>query len=213
MSINLEEAQTRLLLFLWNMEEKEVLKGKLTTRLKRGKEKASIYQPVFEKLIENGGIILTKKGRSITVSLTDKGEKILADGLQSDEFGFNGNQVSSKIANALLKWIRQSENQITTDNISTVQIQSYQEFEKIVLEVYDRINQDYNLMDLVPIYRIRREIGNQITRNVFNEWLLEMQARDILQLQGGSLPDNDPSKIEDSIMTELSGLRCYAQKL
>ena len=161
----------------------------------------------------NGAITLTKNSRSIIVSLTDKGEKLLAIGLQNDKFEFNGNQVSSKVANALLKWIRRSNNEITRDNSSTIQIQSYQEFEKIVLEIYDKINRDYNLMDLVPIYRIRREIGNQISRSLFNEWLLEMQATDILQLQGGSLPDNDLSKIEDSIITELSGLRCYAQKL
>jgi hypothetical protein len=40
-----------------------------------------------------------------------------------------------------------------------------------------------------------------------------MQANDILQMQGGSLPDNDPAKIEDSITTEVSGLRCYAKRL
>ena len=67
--------------------------------------------------------------------------------------------------------------------------------------------------DLVPLYRIRREIGDRVTRSQFDEWLLEMQANDILQMQGGSLPDNDPAKIEDSITTEVSGLRCYAKLL
>ena len=65
----------------------------------------------------------------------------------------------------------------------------------------------------MPIYRIRREVGDRVSREHFNEWLLEMQANDILQLQGGSLPDSDPAKIEDSITTEVSGLRCYAKRL
>jgi hypothetical protein len=43
--------------------------------------------------------------------------------------------------------------------------------------------------------------------------LLTMQADDLFQLQGGSLPDGDATKIEDSITTELSGLRCYATLL
>jgi hypothetical protein len=92
-------------------------------------------------------------------------------------------------------------------------IASYDEFKPVALDVYDQLNRDYNLDSLVPIYRIRREIGDRVSRSHFNQWLMEMQANDILQLQGGSLPDSDPSKIEDSITTELSGLRCYAKRL
>jgi hypothetical protein len=40
-----------------------------------------------------------------------------------------------------------------------------------------------------------------------------MQADDILQLQGGTVEDNARDKIEDSISTELNGLRCYAKRL
>ena len=40
-----------------------------------------------------------------------------------------------------------------------------------------------------------------------------MQAEDIFQLEGGSVEDSAPDKIEDSITTELDGLRCYASKL
>jgi hypothetical protein len=92
-------------------------------------------------------------------------------------------------------------------------IASYDEFKPVALDVYDKLNRDYNLDDLVPIYRIRREIGDRVSREHFNEWLLKMQENDILQLQGGSLPDSDPTQIEDSITTEVSGLRCYAKRL
>ena len=64
----------------------------------------------------------------------------------------------------------------------------------MALAVYERLNKDYNLDDLVPIYRMRREIGDRVSRSHFSEWLLEMQEKDILQLQGSSLEDSTPDK-------------------
>jgi hypothetical protein len=61
-------------------------------------------------------------------------------------------------------------------------IASYEDFKPVALEVYDRLNRDFNLDNLVAIYRIRREIGERVERSHFNEWLLEMQANDVLQL-------------------------------
>ena len=140
----------------------------------------------------------------------------LGEGLKSPEFQFEGNQVGSRVANALLKWLRHSDGAVSVSNgkaPAAEKIASYKKFKQVALDVYERLNRDYNLDDLVPIYRMRREMGDRVTRSHFNEWLLEMQANDLVQLQGGSLPDNDSSKIEDSIKTELSGLRCYAKRL
>jgi predicted nucleic acid-binding Zn ribbon protein len=81
------------------------------------------------------------------------------------------------------------------------------------LDVYDKLNYEHNFNNLVPIYRIRRTIGERVNRTEFNDWLLEMQADDIFQLQGGSVEDSAPDKIEDSVSTELDGLRCYARLL
>jgi hypothetical protein len=60
---------------------------------------------------------------------------------------------------------------------------------------------------------MRRAIGERVGRSNFNEWLLEMQAQDILQLIGGSVEDSAPDKIEDSITTKVNGLRCYVKRL
>ncbi|MCF3609549.1 hypothetical protein L2E81_24310, partial [Planktothrix agardhii 1033] len=90
---------------------------------------------------------------------------------------------------------------------------SYEEFKPIALQVYDQLNKDYNYDNLVPIYRIRRTIGDQVSRSQFSEWMLEMQANDIFQLMEGSVEDSAPDKIEDSISTELAGLCCYAKRL
>lgn len=212
------QAQTRLLLYLWDMggTEEEVNQGELTSRLKRGKEKSAEYSGVFEQLDKTGAITVTRKGNSAKVSLTNQGMQRLGEGLKSPEFQFEGNQVGSRVANALLKWLRHSDGAVSVSNgkaPAAEKIASYKKFKQVALDVYERLNRDYNLDDLVPIYRMRREMGDRVTRSQFNEWLLEMQANDLVQLQGGSLPDNDSSKIEDSIKTELSGLRCYAKRL
>jgi hypothetical protein len=92
-------------------------------------------------------------------------------------------------------------------------IASYEKFEHVALEVYDQLNRDYNLDDLVPIYRIRREIGERVSRSQFNEWLMEMQSNDIFQLIGGEMPDITQDKREDSITIPGGGLRYYAKRL
>jgi hypothetical protein len=142
---------------------------------------------------------------------------MLGESLKKPEVKFEGTIVGTWVANALVRWIAQMDGAVSTKaaqgKTKEKAIASYDEFKPVALDVYDQLNRDYNLDDLVPIYRIRREIGDRVSREHFNEWLLKMQENDILQLQGGSLPDSDPTQIEDSITTEVSGLRCYAKRL
>lgn len=208
-------AKTRILLALWDMggAQKAVRKGELTRRVGRSKKGGS-YQILISQLEEDGAIAVSKN----QVSLSAKGVEMLIVGFKNPDFEFES-QIGAKTANALLKWIREmgtiGEGAASNGEAKfpEARIASYDKFKLAVLEVYDQLNRDYNLDNLVPIYRIRREVGDRISRNEFNEWLLEMQANDILQLQGGSLPDTDPAKIADSITTEVSGLRCYAKRL
>jgi hypothetical protein len=217
------QVKTLTLLALWDLggAKTEVKKSDLTKRVTRTKEKAKDYQVVFEELQQTGAIAIATKNRVAKISLTDKGLQILGDGLKSQDFEFAGQQIGTPVANALVKWIRQIDtveisqatcekplNQSVKDAIA-----SYDEFKSVVLEVYDKLNYEYNFNHLVPIYRIRRAVGDRLSRTQFNDWLLEMQADDILQLQGGSVEDSAPDKIEDSITTVLDGLRCYAKLL
>jgi hypothetical protein len=209
------QAKTRLLLALWDLggTKQEVKKGELTKRIVTKGKKVSDYQSIFKELEEKGAIAISKKGYSL---VSPVGLEVLGEGLKSSDFRFEGTIVGTWTANALLKWIGQINGAVAaTASANGVKsgIKSYDEFKQVALEVYDQLNRDYNLDDLVPIYRIRREIGDRVSRSDFSDWLLEMQANDILQLQGGSLPDNDPAKLEDSITTEVSGLRCYAKRL
>ena len=210
-----KNTSTRLLLALWDLGgmQQEVKKGQLTKRIVAKSQKVADYQGIFEELQKQGAITISKKGYSLT---SGKGLEVLGEGLRSGDFKFEGTIVETWAANALVKWISQIDVAVSGADVPVNgkgAIASYNEFKSVALEVYDKLNQNYNLDDLVPIYRIRREIGNRVSRENFNEWLLEMQEKDILQLQGGSLSDGDPDKLEDSITTPVSGLRCYAKHL
>jgi hypothetical protein len=92
-------------------------------------------------------------------------------------------------------------------------IDSLGSFETSVLEAYKKIDKDTNADGLVPIHALRSALGDRVSRKDFDAYLLEMQGNDVFQLQGGSVPDSDPKKLEDSVQTELAGLRTYAALL
>ncbi|MEZ2318682.1 MAG: hypothetical protein ACBR15_06665 [Microcoleus sp.] len=215
------KAKVRVLLNLWDegKGEKKVNQGKLTKLIARTNETKKTYEEVLKELEEAGAIAyLREKGRS-QVELTAKGKQVLAAGLKSQDslFEFDGSQMGARLGNALLKWMRHEDGAagvgVETGKGDVGAIASYDDFKAVALDVYDSLNRDYNLDDLVPIYRMRRAIGEMVERSEFNEWLLEMQANDIFQLQGGSVEDSAADKIQDSITTEVGGLRCYAQRL
>jgi hypothetical protein len=214
--------EIRLLLTLWNLGEgKGLVKRSVLLRSTcKGKEKATIHNDFLLKLQEDGAIAITDE-KVVKVSLTDAGLQRLAVGMLSDDFAFEGQLVGSRLANAGLKWFRENHGLVVDQNVvvesavteSAPKISSYDEFKAVALETYDQLNRDYNLSNLVPIYQIRREIGDRVTRSQFNEWMLELQSKDILQFITGGVADLTPDKEKDSITTELGGLRYYAKLL
>lgn len=221
-SKNTVQTRTRLLLALWNLggTQQEVNKRQLHDRIVSKTKKVADYQGIFEELQTQGAIAISKKGYSLT---SGKGLEVLGEGLRSSDFKFEGTIVGTWAANALVKWINQIDVAVVGADVPvngksalaelSEGITSYDEFKPVALEVYDKLNYEYNFNNLVPIYRIRRAIGERVSRTEFNDWLLETQANDILQLQGGSVEDSASDKIEDSVATELDGLRCYATRL
>lgn len=213
--VNEQQAKTRLLLALWDMgaAQKEVMKGQLTKRVVQKNLKASDYQGIFDQLEKEEAIANAKN----KFSLSPKGVEMLSESLKKPEFKFEGTIVGSWVANALVRWIVQMDGAVSTsaaqEKTKEKAIASYDKFKQVALDVYDQLNRDYNLDDLVPIYRIRREIGDRVSRSQFNEWLLEMQTRDVIQLIGGEMTDITPDKAEDSIKTELGGIRYYVKRL
>lgn len=211
--------QTRLLLFLWNLGgvNSPVKQGDLNKHLTRTNERNQDYQTIYQQLTEIEAITLIKQGRSLTVTLTEIGLEKLSEGLNNAEFLFVGNQVGTRVANALLKWIRtanlQPKLQAQTVKTEVAKIETYQDFEAVILDTYNRLNRDYLLHDLVPIYQVRRELGDRISRSQFNDWLFEMQGNDLIQLIGGQMHDISPDKIKDSVENIMGSIRYYIQLL
>ncbi|MEX0267737.1 hypothetical protein AB3R30_01210 [Leptolyngbyaceae cyanobacterium UHCC 1019] len=205
---------TRLLLALWELgaDKKAFTKRELPDRAKRPTK-------VFNYLVTEKAIKLKEINgeKQKSYLLEKKGEELLAEGLKTVDFKLDGRTTGAWLARGLLKWLQQMETVTaiasTNGKAAKTAIASYEEFKSVALEVYDRLNRDYNLDNLVPIYRIRREIGDQVSRSHFDEWLLELQSNDVFQLLEGSVEDSAPDKIEDSITTKISGLRCYAKRL
>ena len=215
------KAKVRVLLNLWDLGggKMKVKKGDLTKRIVRTNETSQRYLGVLGELQATGAIEYSLVNRVTLVELSAKGKEVLAQGLKSRDslFEFDGSQIGTRLGNSLLKWIRHQDSAasvgVEKQKNEESAIASYEDFKAVALDVYDSLNLDYNLDDLVPIYRMRRAIGERVGRSEFNEWLLEMQAQDILQLIGGSVEDSAPDKIEDSITTKVNGLRCYVKRL
>ena len=210
-------AKTLILLALWDIgaAQQQVNKGLLTKRIVPKGGKIGDFQEVLDQLQTEELIQVSPK----KIFLPAKGMESLNAGLNDPNFLFK-NQIGGKTANSLLRWIRETGtlNNGASSAVAPTQsaagaIASYEEFKQVALDVYDKLNRDYNLDNLVPIYRIRREIGERVTRSQFNDWLLEMQANDLIQLIGGEMTDITPDKAEDSIKTELGGIRYYVKRL
>ncbi len=217
-STNPQMDKVRLLLNLWAIAGAggKVKKSDLNTKAKqkRKEKKIGIPQKIYEELEAAGAIQIFKEKQTPMIRLTEQGKHLLIESLKNSDFEFDGTVIAARLANALVELIRD----LDTDGNQTASvkkdvIKSYEQFQAIALQVYDQLNKDYNYDNLVPIYRIRRTIGDQVTRSQFNEWMLEMQANDIFQLMEGSVEDSAPDKIEDSISTKLAGLCCYAKRL
>jgi len=211
------QSTNRLLLALWELgahKSDEVKRVDLTEKIKRTGEKASDYQSIFDKLEQEGAIAFEMKNRNRVIFLTEKGVQLLRESLNNPEFEFDS-QIGARTANALLRWMREmgASGNVGSTNKGEGAIASYDEFKSVALEVYDKLNRDYNLDNLVPIYQLRREIGDRVSRSQFNEWLLEMQTNDIFQLIGGEMPGITPEQVEDSIKTKIGGVRYYAKRL
>jgi len=215
------KAKVRVLLNLWALEDEKniVRKGELNKRIVRTNETSKNYEGVLGELQATGAIVYSPLNRVTLVALSARGKEVLADGLKSKDslFEFDGSQIGTRLGNALLKWIRHQDGAasvgVEAGKGDVGAIASYEEFKAVALEVYDSLNRDYNLDDLVPIYRMRRAIGERLERSQFNEWLLEMQANDIFQLMAGETQDLTADKREDSITIPGGALRYYAKRL
>jgi hypothetical protein len=62
------------------------------------------------------------------------------------------------------------------------------------------------------IYKLRRSLGDRMTRAEFDSMLMKAQSNGLLQLYGGSLKSRNDLALLDSVATETSGLRTYFRR-
>ncbi|MEI6332262.1 MAG: hypothetical protein WCP16_23730 [Pseudanabaena sp. ELA645] len=209
----IQRAKTRVLLVLWGVtklkeslsdadKKKNELPTKGELKLTRTGEKSADYDEIFEALEADGAITLTKYKTSKNVTLTQVGYGLLGDWLRSPDFKFEGTQIGARMGNFLVKWIASVPNAPVVA-VSVPKISSYDEFKAVALETYKRLSYESNVSKLVPIYQIRRDIGDRLTRTQFNDWMLEMHRTDVLRLHGGGASQTTEDQTRDSIYSEL----------
>lgn len=228
-------AQTRLLLSLWDLDglNQAVKRSDLNKRIVRSSEKAKDYQSLIETLEQANAIKVITEKRSVMLKLTEQGLALLQAGLSDPAFEFSGPTIGTKFPNSLLKWLRENPLKsassapepapaVTSPPKSTKSAKSaksngaiatYQEFQASILAIYEDLNTRHSFKALVPIYRIRRELGDRVEHLQFNEWLIDMQADDVIQLMAGEMPDMTPDKREDSLTLPSGNFRYYVKRL
>lgn len=214
-------AKTRLLLALWELgaNEQKVAKGELRKRVVSKGQKITDYQGILEDLQEQGAITILKKGSAISYTLNSPiGLDVLGAGLRSDEFEFeSGKTIGTWVANALLRWFRQfgvvvNKTVVLDNGVKVEVIDSYEEFKLEILDLFDKLDRSYSHAGLVPIWQIRKEVGNRLQRDQFNTWIMDMQAEQLLYLQSGEARGATEEQKQDSINSEIRGLLFFASK-
>ncbi|MBD2636035.1 hypothetical protein H6G52_11750 [Limnothrix sp. FACHB-881] len=217
---------TLLLLVLWDLERmtgagvprkgKVSGKGKDDTARSRcgSKVKVSDFEEAVDALLQ-AGAVSENGGR---LSLTAAGKARLDQELRAGKLTFwtkgqKGTVVSAKNAQAALNWLQQAPAPAAGAVSAGEKITSYDEFKTVVLDTHKFLNEEHRCENFVPIYQIRRQLGDRISRAQFDEWLLEMQGDDIFQLEKGNASDASKDQLKDSIETKTSGLRFYAKLL
>jgi len=207
----LSTVQVLLLLALWDLSQSE-FKGakvpKTAVRNRVSKAKSSDFNALLDLL----GLVQAdgKEDRKDCVCLTPAGEAALGAALADAGFEFATN-TGAKTVNALLRWIRVMGS-ATVAAPAAAQIESYEAFKAEVLEIFERLNKGYNYAGLVPIWHIRREIGDQVDRLQFNDWMLEIQGDKLLYLQPSDFTEPASDEERDSIYNEIRGLLFFASK-
>lgn len=197
---------TQFLLVLWDEGGAEIPRGQVNNRFSGRVAAANV---ACARLVESGAIVRSADGKRLT--LTDGGKAALAEALAGSEFEFGG-QIGARLANALLKWFRSGVVPVGGAKVAEP-IRSYEAFKGVALEIFDRLDRDFNMDNLVPIYRIRRELGDRVTRLEFEKWLLEMQSSEVLQLIGGEMPGLTPEISQDSVKSALGAIRYYVKRI
>lgn len=214
------KAKVRVLLNLWDLGGGKMMvkKGDLTKRIVRTNETSVRYQGVLGELQEAGAIVYSLVNRVTLVELSARGKEVLAEGLKSKDslFEFDGSQIGTRLGNALLKWLRY-EDSLASVGVEKAKgdagaIASYEEFKSQALALFEKLDKGYNYMGLVPIWHLRRELGEQVSRENFKDLIMQMQADRLFYLQSGEARGATDEQKRDSISDDIRGLLFFVSK-
>ena len=214
------KAKVRVLLNLWDLGGGKMMvkKGELTKRIVRTNETSVKYRDVLGELQEAGAIVYSLVNRVTLVELSAKGKEVLADGLKSRDslFEFDGSQIGARLGNALLKWIRHQDGAasvaVEKGKKDAGAIVSYDDFKSQALALFEKLDKGYNYMGLVPIWHLRRELGERVKREDFKDLIMQMQADRLFYLQSGEARGATDEQKRDSIGDDVRGLLFFASK-
>ena len=201
-------AETRILLSLFAIDEDKVSPSNFVP-------KGTKYKQALVDLVEYGCLSETLKGKRYKkYSLLPQGKHQLLKNLSNDELSFFS-VLGPKTTNGLLKVFRELDhnNPGSIQNGHRHAISSYQDFSSFVIGFCQKINIEDNLDGLIPIYRVRREVGESVDREKFDNWLFELQADNRLQMMGDDLSDTPQDQKDDSVQIPGGNLRFYIKLL
>ncbi len=218
MNLRKPDPTTRLLLGLWSLDgmDAAVKRSEVMKRARIGKERVGDYSSIVDALVADGSIAVEMVGRSKVFRLLAPGVDRLRAGVLNPEFGFEGTVVvGTRFVSPLLRFFREVVAIAPIVEASPVEtIEDYEAFKSVALETFDRLMADYSYVILVPIYHIRREIGDQVTRAQFNEWMTQLHVDEILEFSGcGQSKNVTQETLRDSIKPPIGEIWYLAERV
>jgi hypothetical protein len=96
------------------------------------------------------------------------------------------------------------------------QITDIKEFKTQIDSAYDELNNEAKKKnqgeDLIPIYELRRKLGNKVSRGDFNNLIIKIQQEEGYVLSGGEMRGITPDRKVDSVTLPGGGFRYYLNR-
>lgn len=207
-------AETRILLNLLDLGTDPVSKSHFLPQ-------GAAYKEALNRLVSSDVLEEVQQGRYTRYAMAPGAKRKLYGNLANPDMTFFS-ILGTKTTNGLLKAFRDfaatapadvAAGQPQQNGAGHHAIDSYGEFAEQVVELCKQLDKEYNLDGLVPIYRVRREIGAALNRDQFDEWLLDLQAEDTLQMMGGDLSTMPQDQKDDSFRVPGGDIRFYVKLL
>jgi hypothetical protein len=120
-------------------------------------------------------------------------EPTIGEMLEEQKAGADGTKQEPAKAKAKKPSAKQSKAKAKTkpSKLRPKKIGSYDDFKTAVIQATNKLNRDYNLSGLVPIHRVKETLGDRVSDEQFDEYLLDMQGDDHIQLSDSPPPGNE----------------------